>query len=163
MKSNVTTMARMLVFLMGLAVIVVCAILLPELAREEAVGKINPTPAYPFLIGAWVLSAPIFAALHQTLKLLGYLENKTAFATYSVTALKNIKYSSITFSALVVIGTLLTIIWGKSIDPTEDVTPILSLGFIFAFISGIIATFVAVLQHLLHQAIEIQSENDLTI
>lgn len=67
MKQGVTIITRGVIYLMGIAILSVCAILLPELAREEAVGKVNPPSAYPFLLAAWVLSLPIFfCALSNT-------------------------------------------------------------------------------------------------
>jgi len=145
------------------AVITVCAILLPELAREEAVGKANPPSATPFLIGAWFLSTPIFIALHQTLKLLNYIDKNMAFSQASVNALQNIKFCALIFSLLIVAGAISVVVLARVNDPTEDITPVFTIGFIITFASGVIVTFVAVLQRLLHDAITIKSENDLIV
>lgn len=163
MKKSLTIGIRGIVYLMALAVITVCAILLPELAREEAVGKANPPTALPFLIGAWVLSIPIFIALYQTLKLVSLIGENKAFSNQSVRALQTIKYCSMAFGILIVIGATTVIILTRSADPTEDVTPIFTLGFIFTFVSSVVATFLAVLRKILMDAIKIKSENDLTV
>lgn len=163
MKLNSTTITKGVIYLMGFAVIAVCAILLPELAREEAVGKVNPPTSWPFLLGAWVMSVPIFVALYQSHKLLSYIDNNKTFSSQSVKSLRNIKYCSVIFAILVVLGVMTVVITARIVDPYEDVTPVFTFGFIFTFVSSVIATFTAVLQRLLQEAINIKSENDLTI
>lgn len=163
MKQGTTIMTRGIIYLMGIAVLAVCGILLPELAREEAAANPGVGPAYPFLIGAWVLSIPIFVALYQALRILGYIDGNNAFSNRSVKALKNIKICAIVFSVMIIIAATSVIIIGKSIDPTEDLAPVASIGFIITFVSVVVATFVAVLQRLLQDAIHMKSENDLTV
>lgn len=164
MKLKLTTISKFIIGLAGLAALAVCVILLPELAREEALE--NPGTAtlnFPFLLGAWVLSVPFFVALFQTFKLLTLIDTGKAFSGRAVKALGIIKACAVTFSLLIVLGVIGGISWIRSIDPREDVTAFVSLGFIFAFTAVVIATFVAVLQRLLQNAIAIKSENDLTI
>jgi hypothetical protein len=164
MKPEVTIFAKGVVYLTGLAVLAVCAVLLPEIAREETAA--NPTSdrlTYPFLIGAWVTSIPIFVALHQTLKLINYIHQNKAFSSRSVKALQNIKICAIVFGTLIAVGAGATISWARMIDPTEEVTHIITLSFIFVFASSVIATFAAVLQRLLRDAIAMKAENDLTV
>lgn len=163
MRKGLTHITRGIVYLMAVSVFAVCAILLPELAREEAVGKVNPPSSYPFLIGAWVLSIPIFTALYQTLKLVSYIDENSAFSNRSVKALQIIKYCSIAFSILIVLGTGAVIVLARSANPSEDVAGLITMGFIFTFVSSIIAAFVAVLQRLLNDAIEMKRENDLIV
>ena len=148
---------------MGLAVFSVITILLPEIAREEAAGKVNPPTSHPFLYVIGLMSIPIFVALYQTLKLLKYIDENKAFSQQSVTALRNIKYCAITFSILFALGAISVIVIARLADPTEEVAPIVTLGFLFTFTSSIIATFTAVLQKLLQNAIDMKSENELTV
>src|SRR4051812_24508056 len=96
-KRGLTIITKGIIYLMGIAVISICAILLPELAREEAVGKANPPSVLPYLIGAWVLAVPIFVALYQTLRLLSLIDAKKAFSGRSVRTLQNIKLCAIAF------------------------------------------------------------------
>jgi hypothetical protein len=162
-KRGLTIVTRGVLYLMGFAVISICVILLPELAREEAVANPNAGPAVPFLIGAWVLSVPIFVALHHTLRLLSYIDTDKAFSVLSVKALQNIKMCAIAFSAMIVFGAITVIVMARISDPREDVTHILTLGFIFTFAASIVATFAAVLKRLLQDAINIKTENDLIV
>ncbi len=158
-----TNITRIIIGLMALAVFSVCAILLPELAREEAVGKINPPVVMPYLIAAWVVAAPIFYALYQTLRLLSFIDQNTAFSEQSVQVLQRIKFSAILFTTLIVLGAITIIVVARMVNPTEDVTPVVTLGLVFTFVSSVIATFVAVLQRLLKDAITMKSENELTV
>lgn len=162
-KRELMIITKGVLCLMGVAVFSVCAILLPEIAREEAVGKVNHPPAYPFLIGAWILSIPIFFGLHQALKLLDYIDGNKAFSDLSVRALRNIKICAIVFSIMIIVGAITVIILARSADPREDVTPVVTIGFIFTFVSSVIATFTAVLQRLFKDAIHMKTENELTV
>ena len=163
MRKNLTTITKIVIYLIGIAVVAFSTILLPELAREEAAGKINPPITYPFFVGAWVLSVPIFIALHQTLKLIGYIDHNKAFSNKSVKALGYIKYSSIAFSVLIAISVAAILISAQAANPPEDMPPVPMVGSIFIIVSSLITTFVAVLQRLLQDAINIKSKNDLIV
>lgn len=163
MQNGLTNITRGVVCLMAIAVVCVCAILLPELAREEKVENPNAGPAYPFFIGAWMLSIPIFVALYQTLKLTNYIDANIAFSELSVKAIQSIKTCAIAFGALIVIGATIVIVIGKSIDPSEDLAPIATFGFIFTFVSSVVATFAATLERLLKDALKMKEENELTV
>ncbi len=163
MKISLTNIARGAVYFMGTAVFSVCGILLPELAREEAAGKAEPPIAWPFLVGAWILSVPIFIALREVLRLLKNVDENKAFSESTVRALKNIKYCSIVFAVLITMAATITVIAARITAPAEDTPPIFMFGFILTFISCVVATFVAVLQRLLQNVIDIKRENDLTV
>lgn len=164
MKLGLPTIARGIIILMSVALVSLCALLLPELAREEALSDLNPDRiTYPFLLGAWVLSLPIFVALFNSMKLVGYIEKNTAFSHRSVKALQNIKLCTITFSIMIVLGAVTVIRVARGVDPMEDVTPVITFSFVLTFVSVIIATLVAVLQKVLSNAIDMKSENDLII
>lgn len=163
MKKSLTIISRGAVFLMGSAVLVVCGILIPEIAREEEVRHPGDPMINVFLIGAWVLATPIFIALYQTTKLLGYIDQKNAFSLKSIHALQIIKFCTIIFGAMIIMCAIILATLAKNADPTEDVAPVGTISFIFTFVSIVIAAFVAVLQRLLKDAIKIKSENDLTV
>ena len=148
---------------MTLALISVLVILLPELAREEATqNPIAARTSYLFVLVAWVMAIPIFAALRQTLRLISFVANDEAISNRSVKVLNSIKNYAIIFGAMVVIGaatvTMLSSMSSHEIDP-----PIPMFGFILTFVSSIIATSAAVLQNLVQKAIDIKSEDDLTV
>ena len=164
MKRGSTMFARGVAYLVGAAALAVCFILLPELVREESVGKpFNPYLTFGFFACVYIIATPFFVALYQALKLLRYIEHDKAFSKQSTQALQVIKICAITFSTLVVVATVAGITLAKLVDPREDVTGFITLGFMFAFVSNVIAVFVAVLQKLLADAVALKSENDLIV
>lgn len=77
----------------------------------------------------------------------------------SVKVLKNIKYCAIIISALYVAGMPILYLMAER----DDAPGIIVIGLIIIFASMVIAVFAAVLQKLLKEAIDIKSENDLTV
>lgn len=157
---GLTNATRGVIYLSVIAVIAICTIMLPELAREEAAGKVNPPSAYPFLIGAWLMSIPVFIAQYQLLKILKYIDENKAFSKLSVVALRKIKYSAVAFSVMIIMMVISVVLSTRGSNPPEDITPVFTIGFVFVSASVVIATFVAILQKLLREAINIKSEND---
>lgn len=164
MNNRSILFARGVVYLAGIAALAVCFILLPELVREESVEKpINPYLTYAFFGGAYILATPFFVALYQTLKFLKYIEENKVFSPQSIKTLQDIKTCTIVFAVLIVVAVIVGISLARSVDPGEDVTFIVAFGFIFVFVSSVIAVFVAVLQKLLVEAVTLKSENDLIV
>lgn len=114
---------------------------------------------WPAIIGLYGAAIPYFMALYQAYKLLNYIDKNIAFSELSVAALKTIKYCAITISGLLV--TIMPLMYVLADD--EDAPGLILIGMAFVFAPLVIAFFAAVLQKLLKQAIDIQSENDLTI
>lgn len=77
----------------------------------------------------------------------------------SVQVLKKIKYCAIIISCLYVVGMPLFYLMAEK----DDAPGIIVIGLIIIFASMVIAVFAAVLQRLLKEAIDIKSENDLTV
>ena len=113
----------------------------------------------PVLIGAYISAIPFFVALYQALKLLGYIDKNKAFSELSVRALKNIKYCAITIS--IIYAVLIPFV--VPIADADDAPGLMVFPVIFIFASIVVAVFAAVLQRLLKDAIDIKSDNDLTI
>lgn len=155
-----TFFLKFVVILMGLPVLALCIFILPEIA--EFFAELNPDfdyLQYPFLIGLYVTAIVYFCALYQTLKLLSYIDKNQAFSELSVKALKNIKYCAITIGALYVVFMPLIFLMGEN----DDAPGIILIGMIIIFGCMVVAVFAAVLQKLLKNAIDIKSENDLTV
>jgi hypothetical protein len=160
MKRGSTLFLRMAVFLIGTPVLALCIFGLPWLAKEAAEMSSNwAYLLYGVLIIMSVSAIPFFVALYQAFRLLGYIDKNKAFSELSVRALKNIKKCAITISSLYVVGMPLFYI----IAELDDAPGIILIGMIIIFASTVIAVFAAVLQRLLQEAIDIKSENDLTV
>lgn len=155
-----TLFLKISVILMGLPVLASCIYLLPGIA--EFFAELNPKLAflqYPFLIGLYVTAIVFFAALYQALKLLSYIDRNQAFSDLSVKALKNIKTCALTIGGLYVAFMPLLYLMAEA----DDAPGMILIGLIIIFGCLVIAVFAAVLQKLLKKAIDIKSENDLTI
>lgn len=155
-----TFFLKFVVVLMGLSVLALCILLLPGMTDYFA--ELNPKLDflhYPFLIGLYVTALVFFGALYQTLKLLSYIDKNQAFSELSVKALKNIKYCAITIGALYVVFMPLLHLMAE----VDDAPGIILIEMVIIFSCMVIAVFAAILQKLLKNAIDIKSENDLTV
>jgi hypothetical protein len=158
MKHGSTLFLKIAVFLIGTPVFILSIIGLVSLVKDPA----NPEYAYilyPIVTGMFFTTIPFYFALYQALKLLGYIDNNEAFSQFSVEALKKIKFCAITISCVyVVIMPFIYLLADK-----DDAPGAIIMGAVPIFASIVIAVFAAVLQRLLQVAIDIKSENDLTV
>ncbi|OGG00643.1 hypothetical protein A2Y99_05370 [Candidatus Gottesmanbacteria bacterium RBG_13_37_7] len=113
----------------------------------------------PLILYAYIASIPFFVALYQAFNLLGYIDGNKVFSQLSVKAVRNIKYCAVITSGLIVLGILYIRL--SVID--DDPAGITALGIFSTFASIIVATAAAVFQKLLQNAVDIKSENDLTV
>ena len=113
----------------------------------------------PLIIYAYIASIPFFVALYQAFKLLGYIDGNKVFSQSSVNAVKNIKYCAIIVSVSIVLG----ILYIRLSVVDDDPAGITALGICTTFASIVVATAAAVFQKLLQNAVDIKSENDLTV
>ncbi|MBT2626858.1 DUF2975 domain-containing protein [Bacillus sp. ISL-32] len=160
MKRGTTLFLKIAVFLIGIPVLALCIFLVPEIANFAA--ELYPDIAYIkylVLINLYASAIPFYFALYQAFKLLSYIDKNKAFSELSVRALKNIKYCAITISILFVAGMPLFYLMAEK----DDAPGIILIGLVVIFASMVIAVFAAVLQKLLKEAIDIKSENDLTV
>jgi hypothetical protein len=158
MKRGSTLFLRMAVFLIGIPVLALGIFGLTWLPKNPA----NPDYAhilYPIVIGMYVSAIPFFAALVQAFKLLSYIDKNQAFSELSVKALKNIKICALTVSGLYLV--ILPFVF--LVADLDDAPGLVIIGMVPVFASLVIAVFAAVLQRLLKEAIDIKSENDLTV
>ena len=113
----------------------------------------------PMVVVLYLAAIPYFIALYQTIKLLGYIDWNNAFSQLSVQALNIIKRCAVTINGLFIVD--LPFLF--HIADVDDAPGIVLFSLIIIFASIVIAVFAAVLQKLLTNALEIKSENDLTI
>ena len=114
----------------------------------------------PFIIYGYVASIAFFAALFQAFKLLGLIGQNKVFSLSSVKALRNIKYCAIILSASIVMAVLFIM---TSHNKDDDPAGFIAMGIVTTFISIVIATAAAVFEKTLQSAVDIKSENDLTV
>ncbi|HDV8368742.1 TPA: DUF2975 domain-containing protein [Bacillus cereus] len=159
LKRSSTMFLKVIIFLAGISVLALCILLVPEMANFAANLYPNIAPMkYLVFIVMYGAAVPFYVALYQAFNLLQYIDENTAFSELSVKALKNIKRCTITISGLYVLSLPLFYFIAKKMDP-----PIGLVGLIIVFASLVISVFAAILQRLLQEAINIKSENDLTV
>jgi hypothetical protein len=115
----------------------------------------------PFLAYAYLGSIALLIALYKAFKLLGYVRRGEIFSQRSVNALRTIK-----FCALSLVGFLLgaeayfDIIQRRRED---DIAGGVMMGFFLIFIFTVAAAAAAVFERTLQSAVDLKSENDLTV
>lgn len=114
----------------------------------------------PFLAYAYLASIAFFTALFQTFTLLGYIGRNQVFSLDSVRALRTIKYCAMVLVAMIggAVAYISIVVRGKD-DPAGGV----AMGLVMIFVSVVIGTAAAVFERLLQNAVDIKSENDLTV
>ena len=115
----------------------------------------------PFLAYAYIASIAFFAALYQAFKLLGYIGQNKVFSQAAVNALRNIKYCALALVAFIAGAEGYFFIVQRRVE--EDIAGGVMMGLLMIFVSVIIATAAAVFEKTLQNAVEIKSENDLTV
>ena len=112
----------------------------------------------PFLAYAYIASIPFFVGLYQAFKVLGYAGQNKEFSPSAVRSLRTIKYCAIAIIGFVAGGELF-IMLGDSDDRAGGVF----MGILITFASIVVATAMAVLERALQNAVDMKSENDLTV
>ena len=153
MKQGSTLFLKSVIYLIGLAVLGLCVIL----GGVSISG--NAGMFLPVTLIMLIAAVPFFHGLYQALLLLRYIDSNTAFSELSVKAIQNIKNCAFTISALYA-ASMPYIIY---VADKDDAPGAVLMGLVFIFAPLITSVFAAVLEKLLQNAIQIKSENDLTI
>ena len=113
----------------------------------------------PFLMWAYTGSIAFFVALYQAFKLLGYIGQEKALSLNSVKALRAIKYCAEVIVGFVVVAEAYLFI----VRPGADIAGGVFMGLLIIFVSGVVAIAAAVFERTTQSAVDIKSENDLTV
>jgi hypothetical protein len=112
----------------------------------------------PFLAYAYIGAIPFFVAVYQALKVLGYVGRNQVFSPAAVKALRTIKYCAVSIIGFVAVGEIF-ILFGNS----EDKPPGFFMGILITFGSVVMGTAAAMFERILQNAVDLKSENDLTV
>jgi hypothetical protein len=112
----------------------------------------------PFLAYAYIASIPFFLALYQAFKVLGYAGQNKIFSQAAVKALRTMKFCAIAIIGFVAVGEIF-IMFSNSDDRAGGVF----MGILITFGSIVIATAAAMFEQILQNAVDMKSENDLTV
>jgi hypothetical protein len=159
MKKISTLFLQAVVVLIGM---VVLAVLIRFPLTEGRAANLDVFSIYadPFILYGYAASIAFFVALYKAFKLLGYIGQNKVFSSSSVGALKSIKYCALVFSVLIVAAALYIKV---SHDDADDPAGFLVVCMVTTFASIVVATAAAIFEKILQHAIDMKSENDLTI
>jgi hypothetical protein len=115
----------------------------------------------PFLALVYAGSIPLFVALYQAIRALGYVGRNQVFSPEVVKALRIIKYCALAIIGFVVVEEIVILLMNDR-DSDSPGAPIF-LGVLIAFPSIVVATVAAMFERILQNAVDLKSENDLTV
>lgn len=158
MKRISTYFLQAVIGLIGMGAIAFLVIM----PRHEGVN-INKTSVQiyfqdPFLAYAYIASIPFFVILYQSCKVLSCVRRNQIFTPAAVKALGTIKYCAISMIAFVIGGE----IWIMNMV-SDDRAGAVAMGIMITFVSIVIAAAAAMFERVLQNAVELKSENDLTV
>lgn len=158
MKRSSTTFLQVVIVLIGIGAL---AFLLWEPHIEGRNAHATLFEIYfkdPFLAYVYIASIPFFVALYQAFKVLGYAGQNQIFSQEAVTALRTMKLCAIAIIGFVAVS----VIFLPFGDP-DDRPPGVVMRILITFGSIVTATATAMFERILRSAVDMKSENDLTV
>lgn len=159
MKRISTIFLQAVIVLIGI-VVLAALIWLPSTEGRAANLDLLSIYTDPFILYGYAASIAFFVALYKAFKLLGYIGQNKVFSSSSVGALKSIKYCAIVLSILIVTAGLYI---KMSHHKDDDPAGFIAICIVTTFASIVVATAAAIFEKILQNAIDMKSENDLTI
>jgi hypothetical protein len=111
-----------------------------------------------FVAYVYIGSIPFFVALYHAIKLLGYVGKSKVFSPEAVKALRTIKYCALAIVVFVAVSVIFMIGGDREDRPGGTFMRVL-----VAFPSIVVATAAAMFERVLQNAVDLKSENDLTV
>ncbi|HEV7764357.1 MAG TPA: DUF2975 domain-containing protein [Thermoanaerobaculia bacterium] len=160
MKRSSTIFLQAVIVLTGLGVL---ALMLWEPHLEGRNAHATVFEIYfkdPFLAYVYLASLAFFVALFQAFRLLGYIGQNEVFSVNSVKALRTIKRCAMALVAFIggALAYILIVVRGN-----DDSAGGVVIGLVLMFVTIVVGTAAAVFERLFQSAVDIKSENDLTV
>jgi hypothetical protein len=157
MKRGSTIFLQVVIVLFGVGVL---ALLLwePHVEGVNAHATLFEMYFNPFIAYAYIGSIPFFVALYQAFKLLAYIRRNEIFSQRSVRALRTIKYCALAIIGFVAVSVIFMIFGDRDDRPAG-----LFMRILITFPSIVVAIAAAVFERILQNAVDIKSENELTV
>jgi hypothetical protein len=159
MKKGSTLFLKGVLVIIGLIVLALCIFSFPDVGRGLSLEFPKVPYLQYFIVILYGSVVPFYFALYQAWKLLVYIDKNTAFSTASVQALRTIKHCA----AVICFLWLAAMPWIYGIAEVDDAPGLILFGLFIAGAPLVVAVFSAVLEKLVRNAMEIKSENDLTV
>jgi hypothetical protein len=158
MKHGTTLFLKSVILLIAVTVLS-ALIVFPQTEGRAANLDLIGIYSDPFIIYIYIGSIPFFAGLYQAFKLLSFIDNNKAFSKSSVNTLKNMKIASLTLIGFIALAVLYIRFNAHGDDPAGPT----ALGILALFAAAVTATAAAIFQKLFQNAVDLKSENDLTV
>lgn len=160
MNNFSTVILRIVIVVMGLAVLSLCVFAFPNIG----VGWTADFPdqiksGYLVMTSLYIATIPYFIALYLGMKLLKLIDLNIAFSVDSVRILQKIKLCAVSMS----ISLMIYMPAAFHFAELDDAPGVVVFAFAFACTPLVVAVFAEVLKKLLQNAIEFKVENDLTV
>jgi hypothetical protein len=158
MKRGATAFLRAVLVLIGVGAL---AFLLWEPHVEGRNAHATVFAIYfkdPFLAYVYVGSIPFFVGLYEAFKVLGNAGRDQEFSPSVVRSLRTIKHCATALIGFVALGEVFLFL-----NDSDDRAGGVAIGVFIIFASIVVATAMAVLERALQNAVDLKSENDLTI
>lgn len=158
MKRGSTLFLKLVILLIAI-VVLTWIIVFPQLEGRAKNLDLISIYSDPFIIYGYIASIPFFVGLYQAFRLLNFIDANQAFSQDAVNTLKNMKFASLSLIGFIALAVFYIRFFAQGDDPAGPT----ALGIIISFASIVIATAAAVFQKLLQNAVDLKSENDLTV
>lgn len=158
MKRGSTLFLKLILLFIGIAVLAMM-IWFPQTEGKAANLDLLSIYSDPFIIYIYLASTPFFVGLYQAFKLLNLIDANKAFSQDAVNTLKYMKWASLSLILLISLAVLYINLSFHRDDPAGPTM----LGICMSLAFGVIATAASVFERLFQNAVNIKSENDLTV
>lgn len=158
MKRGSTLFLKTVIILIGLAV---CSSLIWFPQTEGRAANLDLISIYsdPLILFVYLGSIPFFYGLYQAFKLLNLIDANKAFSQTAVNTIRNMKYASVILISFIIMA----LIFIRYFAQGDDVAGPTMLGVCISLAFGVIATAASIFQKLFQNAVDLKSENDLTV
>lgn len=158
MKKSSTLFLKIIILVIAI-IVLVGMVWFPQTEGRAANLDLISIYSDPFIIYIYIASTPFFIGLYQAFKLLNFIDANKAFSQGAINALKKIKITSLSLIGFIV----LALLYIRFFAHGEDAAGPTMLGICVSLAFGVIATAAGVFQRLFQNAVDIKSENDLTV
>ncbi len=159
MKRSSTVFLQVVIVLIGLGALALLLMMPQVEGRNAHATQFEIYFKDPFLVLVYAGSIPFFIALYQAFKLLGYARQNKVFSPEAVKALRTIKYCAMAIIGFVVVEEIVILLNHGD----DDAAGVVAMGILITFGSIVIATAAAMFERIFQNAVELKSENDLTV
>lgn len=154
-----TLFLRLTIIGIGLAVLGVCGLLLTGLTTVHLEYPAFAAAVYAVLGAVFLTTIPYYYALSKAWSVLGLIDAGKVFTFQVVRKLRIIARCAAAIGIIYFLSLPAFYIWAD----LDDAPGLVVIGMVFTVVPIVLAVCAAVLQRILHEAIIVKDENDLTV